>query len=65
MTTRGLLMDYEKERESVSSQEKENGELWRKIWEELHELVKKRLPGGSGKCTGASHQKGKETYVAV
>ena len=51
---KGILMGYEKVRKSVLSPG--DADLWIKIWEELHELVKKkRHLGGSGTGEGTPH----------
>ena len=40
-----------------------DADLWIKTWEELHELVKKMHPGGSGTCEGTPHKEGTMTQL--
>ena len=42
-----------------------DADLWIKICEELHELVKKRNVGGSGTCEGTTHEERKRKYDAI
>ena len=65
LTTRELSMDYENEKVSVFSQEREMLVLRIQTWEELHGLAERGSLVEVGACFGAPHEERKEKYVAV